>query len=56
MLFLDFDNDVSEVNLINSLQFMIMTAQKEMLDEAAEEYQNTLGQWISKTWQVSKTY
>ena len=35
MLFLDFDNDVSEVNLINRLQFMIMTAQKEMMDSAA---------------------
>ena len=35
MLFLDFDNDVSEVNLINRLQFMIMTAQKEMMNKAA---------------------
>ena len=33
LLFLDFDNDISEVNIINRLQFMIMTAKEKMVKE-----------------------
>ncbi len=37
LLFLDFDNDISEVNIINRLQFMIMTAKEKMAEERQTE-------------------
>ena len=37
LLFLDFDSDISEVNIINRLQFIIMAAKENMIKEQEKE-------------------